>query len=400
MDRIRKALDRARRERVAIAEGWSVPPAGVRQGPRLLDARAVRQAGAVIDVVPARTAKLPATEPVADVPTLRDAASVQSAAPAPAPAAAPAPAPPTATARAPGRARAPAPVREAKPMIDPEPVLRAQPTIDPSPVREMKSVIDPPPRQYTAPPPVSDFIEARPSIGALNAIQYTRTRVFAPAASVLERHRIMQPDSVAPASVAFRMLRTQVLQGMNGKGWRTLAMFSPGANDGKTTTAINLAISLASDRRHTVLLVDFDFKRPSLAARFGLSPEFGSDDALGNQAPVEDCLYHPEGFDRLVVMPARGTVGQSSEMLAGPRTRKLVAELVKRYPDRLVLFDLPPVLTSDDALSFAPLVHCGLVVAAERRTPRTHLVRTMELLHKTPIVGTVLNRASDAPAGY
>jgi hypothetical protein len=58
------------------------------------------------------------------------------------------------------------------------------------------------------------------------------------------------------------------------------------------------------------------------------------------------------------------------------------------------------VLSADDALSFAPLVECGLVVAAEGSTRRDDLVRTVELLHKTPLVGTVLNRAADTPSGY
>ena len=64
------------------------------------------------------------------------------------------------------------------------------------------------------------------------------------------------------------------------------------------------------------------------------------------------------------------------------------------------MYDLPPVLSADDALAFAPLVECGLVVAAEGRTRRSDLVRTIELLHKTPLVGTVLNEAIDVPSGY
>ncbi len=210
----------------------------------------------------------------------------------------------------------------------------------------------------------------------------------------------MNPDASESVAASYRMLRTQVLQRLDAHGWRSLAVFSPGANDGKTTTAINLAVSLASDHLHTVLLVDFDFKRPSLAECLGLSPDFGADDALTGRAPLEDCLYHPDGFDRLVVLPARGTLTNSSEILAGSRSRQLVAELRARYPDRVTIFDLPPVLSADDALSFAPLVECGLVVAAEGRTRRNDLVRTVELLNKTPLVGTVLNRAADAPAGY
>ena len=232
------------------------------------------------------------------------------------------------------------------------------------------------------------------------SIVYQRTRVFTPASEILEANRVVSPGSEDPAAAAFRMLRTQVLQRMDANGWRSLAIFSPGANDGKTTTAINLAISLANDRRHTVILVDFDFRRATLAARWGLAPEFGGDDALTGAAPVEDCLYHPEGFERLVLLPARSTLANSSEVIAGPRSRELVQELRSRYPERIVVFDLPPVLNADDALAFAPLVECGLVVAAEGRTRRNDLLRTIELLHKIPLVGTVLNCAADAPSGY
>jgi protein-tyrosine kinase len=232
------------------------------------------------------------------------------------------------------------------------------------------------------------------------SIVYARTRVFSPQPAVLERNRIMNPDATDPAAAAFRMLRTQVLQRMDANGWRSLAIFSPGSEDGKTTTAINLAVSLASGRRHTVLLVDFDFKRPTLASRLGLAPDFGVDDALSGQAPLEDCFYHPQGFERLVLLPGRAALRNSSEILAGPRSRELVRELRGRYQERIIIFDLPPVLNADDALSFAPLVECGLVVAAEGRTRRTDLLRSIELLHKTPLVGTVLNRATDSPSGY
>jgi protein-tyrosine kinase len=259
-------------------------------------------------------------------------------------------------------------------------------------------------RADRGPAPVTEIAaETRPGGAVQNlpkSIVYHRTRVFTPSPAVLEANRVVSPGSEDPAAASFRMLRTQVLQRMDANGWRSLAVFSPGANDGKTTTAINLAISLANDRRHTVILVDFDFRRATLAARWGLSPEFGGDDALTGMAPVEDCLYHPEGFERLVLLPARSTLANSSEVIAGPRSRELVQELRSRYPERIVVFDLPPVLNADDALAFAPLVECGLVVAAEGRTRRNDLLRTIELLHKIPLVGTVLNRAADAPVGY
>jgi len=232
------------------------------------------------------------------------------------------------------------------------------------------------------------------------SIVYTRTRILEPDPKVLEQNRILNPGSADPAALAFRMLRTQVLQRMNSNGWGSLAIFSPGPNDGKTTTAINLAVSIANDQRHTALLVEFDFRRPTLASRFGFTPDLGSDDALHGTAELEDCLFHPEGMERLVVLPARAEMSHSSEMLAGPKCRELMQELRARYPERIILVDLPPVLSADDALAFAPLVECGLVVASEGRTRRNDLLRTMELLQKVPLVGTVLNRAAEVATGY
>jgi Mrp family chromosome partitioning ATPase len=241
---------------------------------------------------------------------------------------------------------------------------------------------------------------SRPASGLPAKIAYTTTRVFAPDPAALESHRIINPAGGDPAVAAFRMLRTQVIQRMDENGWRTMAVLSPGMNDGKTTTAINLAVSLASDRRHTVLLVDCDLRRPAIGGALGINPELGLDDLLRGDARVEQCLYHPQGFDRLVVLPARGALANSSEALAGPPGRELVADLRGRYPERIIVFDLPPVLAADDALAFSPLVECGLVVIAERATRRDDLLRCMELLRKTPILGTVLNKATDLDSGY
>jgi Mrp family chromosome partitioning ATPase len=253
----------------------------------------------------------------------------------------------------------------------------------------------PQPQQQPHPQP-----QQQPHAAIGGTITYSITKVFSPADEHLERNRIMRPTATGAVPAAYRMLRTQVLQRMDARGWRSLAIFSPGPNDGKTTTALNLAVNLASDRQHTVLLVDFDFKRPTVASCFGQLPEFGVDDVLAGHARLQDCLYHPEGFERLVLLPARSTLGNSSEVLAGPRAREIVTELRGRYKDRIIVFDLPPVLNADDALAFAPLVEAGLVVASEGRTRRNDLVRTIELLNATPLVGTVLNRAVDAASGY
>jgi protein-tyrosine kinase len=238
------------------------------------------------------------------------------------------------------------------------------------------------------------------ALAPIPAIIYSATQVFKPEPSHLESMRIVDASVSSSVATAFRMLRTQVMQRMDENGWRSIAVLSPVAQDGKTTTAANLAISLANDRRHTVLLVDFDLKQPGIAKAFGLEPRYGVDDVLRGDAHVGQCLHHPEPFERLVILPARSALENSSESLAGPHGRALVAELRGRYPERIIVFDLPPVLVADDALAFLPLVECGLVVVAERATRRDELLRCMELLRKTPIVGTVLNKAVDVKDGY
>jgi Mrp family chromosome partitioning ATPase len=266
-----------------------------------------------------------------------------------------------------------------------EPTVEVETLQSPS---SLDSTVEPPPPESTAAPILP------------TAIQYTKTKTFSPSATWLESNRIVNVSGSDAVAAAFRILRTQVLQKMLKHDWRSIAILSPGSDDGKTTTAINLAISLANDQRHTVLLVEFDLKEPIIAKRLGISAEMGADDLLRGSVNLEDCLYHPEGFERFVVMPARARMQHSSEMLAGPRCRGIVAELRARYPDRLLVFDLPPVLGADDAVAFLPLVDCALIVVAEGETPRADLLRCMELVRNTPVVGTVLNFSADAESAY
>jgi Mrp family chromosome partitioning ATPase len=242
--------------------------------------------------------------------------------------------------------------------------------------------------------------ETPPGDRAASVITYTRTRIYSPRETVLEANRVVKPAHGDTAAAAYRMLRTQVLQRLDERGWRSLAVLSPNSDDGKTTTAINLAVNLAFDNRHTVLLVDCDFRRPGIAASLDINPEFGLDDVLCGRASIEQCLYHPNGFDRLVILPARQALQNSSEALSSIRGRAFVSELRARYPERILLFDLPPIIGADDAIAFLPLVQCGLMVVAERSTRREDLVRCMELTRNTPIVGTVLNRSVSAVSAY
>jgi Mrp family chromosome partitioning ATPase len=106
------------------------------------------------------------------------------------------------------------------------------------------------------------------------------------------------------------------------------------------------------------------------------------------------------GIERLVVLPGREALPNSSELLKAPRMRQLVKELKSRYLTRFIIFDLPPLLSVDDAIAFAPYVDAALVVIAEGITTREELQNASTLLASTPVIGTVLNRSQEKSSPY
>jgi protein-tyrosine kinase len=229
----------------------------------------------------------------------------------------------------------------------------------------------------------------------------SHSRVVGTEPSVLRGNGVMPADASGPVGPAFKMLRTQVLQRLQARGWNTLAVISPAPDDGKTFTAINLAIAIAGDTKHTALLVDVDLRNPSVHRRFGIEPEFGVEQCLRGEIAVSEALVNPQGYRKLLLLPARGPVSNSSELLASERARRVIRELKERYPNRVVLFDLPPVLGADDALAFAPQVDAALVVVGEEHTRREDLLRCFEVLRNVPVIGTVLNGSrTDAALAY
>ncbi len=260
-----------------------------------------------------------------------------------------------------------------------------------------------------APPPgVSPAGAAMPGAGPARrsaaaaeplSVTYTQTRAFQPDNGVLRRNRVLAGTDDPSVLAAYKMLRTQVLQRMKEKGWKALAITSPGPGEGKTLTAVNLAISLAREVNHTVLLVDLDLRNPSVHEYFGYQPEKGVSDIVLRGADVSEALFNP-GIERLVVLPGHEPLPHSSEVLSSPAMVALVNDLKHRYPSRMVLFDLPPLLSADDAVAFAPHVDAALLVLEEGKTTRDDATRAVSYLRNTELLGTVLNKSEEAVSGY
>jgi capsular exopolysaccharide synthesis family protein len=226
-----------------------------------------------------------------------------------------------------------------------------------------------------------------------SAISYTQTRVVEVTKAVLRQNRVISGFDTGPIVDAYKIMCIQALQRLRARGGNALAVVSPGEDEGKTLTAINLGLSLAQEIDHTVLLVDANLRAPSVHRYFGFSPEFGLRDYLLDGAPLDKILVNP-GIDRFVILPGSGPLVNSAEMLGSKKMAKLVEELKARYRSRLVIFDLPPVLSVADALAFTPYVDAAIMVVQERKTRREDIVRTAEVLKSIELIGTVLNRSA------
>lgn len=207
---------------------------------------------------------------------------------------------------------------------------------------------------------------------------------------LMRRNRIVAHRLRCPEADVYRQLRAKVLQIMNASGFRTLGITSPNYGDGKTTVAINLGLSMAQDLKQTVLLVDLDLRKPTLHTYLGVEAQAGLSDYLLHEKPLQDCLVRP-AFDRVSLLPCVSPLESSSEFLGAPKMISLARELKARYPDRFVVYDMPPVLTQDDPITFMPCVDAVLVIVRDGVTKADDLKRCLDTLKNANVIGTVLN---------
>ena len=230
-------------------------------------------------------------------------------------------------------------------------------------------------------------------------IEYSTTQVMADALVRLQRtHGVVKLDR-SVLSESFKMLRNQVLQRLRADGHKLLAVTSPRRIEGKSLTAVNLALTIAADYDSAVLLVDADLSGGGLQSMFGLDGARGLSDHLMNGAPISELLVNP-GVARFVLLPAgQQAVLNSAELLATKLAQQLISEMKHRYADRYIIIDLPPLLDTADALAFLPQVDTTLVVVEEHTTSIQDMESMAELMAPFNLIGTVMSQARETEKG-
>lgn len=218
------------------------------------------------------------------------------------------------------------------------------------------------------------------------------------------QNRVLVPEtraasSDAHASAAYRILRARLLQRVRGENWTAVGLTSPGPSEGKSLTAVNLALTIAAERNNDVFLLDLDLRNPSIARYLGVTPPRDIASYLSGTCSAEEVLFSI-GIEHLVLAGSAVSDEHASELLANRRLHELLGYIRRIAARPLVIVDMPPVLNTDDALVVAPQLEAMIMVVGEGKTRRDGLERAVELLTEYNLAGIVLNQSRESLQEY
>jgi len=205
------------------------------------------------------------------------------------------------------------------------------------------------------------------------------------------RNRIITATASNPAYTEFNKMRTRLLRFLRQNNWTSVAVTSPTPGCGKTFVSLNLAFSLAKQPNCRTLLVDLDLKRPQIGKKLEIPacPRMG--DFLEGKIGINE-LFLRYGSN-LAIGANREPVEFSAELLQSPETANVLREMRHRMNPDVILFDLPPVMSTDDLIAFLPNVDCVFLVAAAEQSSLSEVEAcAQELSAHANFLGVVLNK--------
>lgn len=197
-----------------------------------------------------------------------------------------------------------------------------------------------------------------------------------------------------PAAEEFRKLKSAVVHLTKSDAFLNMLMITSSVgSEGKSVTATNLALSLAQEFDHTVLLVDADIRKPNLHTYLGIENKVGLADCLLDSVDVKEALIHT-GIGKLSFLPAGRSLPNPVEMFTSQRIRDFFMEMKNRYHDRYIIIDTPPVLPFAETRSLSTIVDGIILVAKEGLVTLHNLEETMECLKGSTMLGVVYNESA------
>jgi receptor protein-tyrosine kinase len=170
-------------------------------------------------------------------------------------------------------------------------------------------------------------------------------------------------------------------------------------DEGKSFVALNLAMSIAMEVDGRVLLVDADVVSPSLPAALGIEPAKGLMDVLTQPGTDVGDFLLKTNVERLTLLLAGTPNRGASEVLASDAMTRLLDEISSRYPDRIVVFDSPPLLATTESRVLATHMGQVVVVVEAARTTHAGLESALSTIESCPVVHTLLNKAPESDVG-
>ena len=218
----------------------------------------------------------------------------------------------------------------------------------------------------------------------------------------------LQPeDSESEVANEFRKIKRPLIKACQGKtavpihNANRIMVTSSLEGEGKSFVALNLALSIAMERDNTVLLIDADTTRPRLSQLAGIDSKFGLLDLLAgdDMSQVPEALFRTN-IEKLTLLPAGKGRRQATELLASGAMERLLQHLGSRYPERILIFDAPPLLGAPEPAVLASHMGQIIVVVEADKTMQKVLTKALTTIQSCPVVTTVLNKASSTEQGY
>lgn len=208
----------------------------------------------------------------------------------------------------------------------------------------------------------------------------------------------------------FRVIKRPILANAHGKGaapvdnGNLIMVTSSVPGEGKSFNSINLAMSIAMEMDNRVLLVDADVARPSILNLLGLPPARGLMDVLLEEGVGLPDVMLRTNVEKLTLLPAGMMHKNATELLASSAMRSLLVELAHRYPDRIIIFDSPPLMVTTEAPVLAQSMGQLVLVVEAGRTTHTMVKQALSKVQGCPVKMLVLNKAryarTDGYYGY